>query len=84
MYNHYLFYIIIISKLYYYYYYLYLLSLVASLSGVGVHSSARFIEGGGLKRSSSPPNASPAVPEGPAPILAGSASTSGCSHEYNT
>jgi hypothetical protein len=54
------------------------------LSGVGVHSSAMFIEGGGLKRSSSPPNASPAALEGPAPIPTGSAGTSRCSHEYNS
>jgi hypothetical protein len=78
---HFLFYISIISKLYYCYY---LSSLVASLLGVGDHSSARFIEGGGLKRSSSPPSASPAVPEGPAPIPTGLAGTSGCSREYNS
>jgi hypothetical protein len=35
------------------------LLLVASLSGVGDHSSTNFIEGGGLKRSNSPPKASP-------------------------
>jgi hypothetical protein len=58
--------------------------LVASLSGVGDHSSTRFIEGGGLKRSSSSPRASPAVPEGPAPIPTGSTGTLGCSCKYNT
>jgi hypothetical protein len=44
-----------------------LLSFVASLSAAGDRSSARFIEGGGLKRSSSPLGPSPAVLEGPAP-----------------
>jgi hypothetical protein len=58
--------------------------LVASLSGVGDHSSTNFIEGGGLKRSNSPPKASPAVLEGPAYISIGSAGTLGCSWEYNT
>jgi hypothetical protein len=51
--------------------------LVASLSGVGDHSSTKFIEGGGLKRSSSPPRASPTAPDGPAPIPTGSAGTLG-------
>jgi hypothetical protein len=58
--------------------------LVTSLSGVGDHSSTNFIEGGGLNRSSSPPKASPAVPEDPASIPTGSAGTLGCSWEYNT
>ena len=56
---HYLLYINTISILHYS---SFLSLLVASLSGVGDHSSARFIEGGGLKRSSSPPRASPAIP----------------------
>jgi hypothetical protein len=58
--------------------------LVASLSGVGDHSLTRFIEGGGLKRSNSPPSASPATPEGPASIPTGSTDTLGSSHEYNS
>jgi hypothetical protein len=66
------------------YYYCFLSLLVASLSGVGDHWSAKFIEGGGLKRSSSPPKASPAAPDGPAPIPTGSAGTFGCNCEYNT
>jgi hypothetical protein len=42
------------------------------------------MEGGGLKRSSSPSGPSPVVPDGPTPIAIGSAGTSGCSHEYST
>jgi hypothetical protein len=42
------------------------------------------MEGGGLKRSSSPSGPSFAVPEGPAPIAAASEGTSGCSRAYNT
>jgi hypothetical protein len=72
---HYLLYIITTSTLCYS---CFLSLLVASLSGVGDHSSTNFIEGGGLKRSSSPPKASPAVPEGPASIPTGSAGTLGC------
>jgi hypothetical protein len=43
------------------YYSCFLSLLVASLSGVGDHSLTNFIEGGGLKRSNSPPKASPAT-----------------------
>jgi hypothetical protein len=50
----------------------------------GDHSSARFMEGGGLKRSSSPSGPSLVVPDGLAPIAATSGGTLGCSRSYNT
>jgi hypothetical protein len=57
---HHLLYITSISTIILYYS-CFLSLLVASLSGVGDHSSTNFIEGGGLKRSNSPPKASPAT-----------------------
>jgi hypothetical protein len=42
------------------------------------------MEGGGLKRSSSPSGPLFAVPDGPAPIAAMSEGTSRCSQAYNT
>jgi hypothetical protein len=57
---HHLLYITSISTIILYYS-CFLSLLVASLSGVGDNSSTNFIEGGGLKRSNSPPKASPAT-----------------------
>jgi hypothetical protein len=48
------------------------------------HSSTRFMEGGGLKRSNSPSGPSPAVPNDPAHIATASAGMSRCSRAYST
>jgi hypothetical protein len=60
------------------------LPLAASSSGVGDHSSTNLIEGGGWKRSSSPPSACPITWEGPASDSTGCMGSLGCSCEYNT
>jgi hypothetical protein len=60
------------------------LLLAASSLGVGDHSSTSLIEGGGLKRFSSPPSASPATCEGPASDPIGSVGALGCNCEYST
>jgi hypothetical protein len=67
-----------------YYYSCFWLLLAASSSGVGDHTSTSLNEGGGLKRSNSPPSASPALCEGPASDLTRSAGTCGCNCEYST
>jgi hypothetical protein len=57
---------------------------LTSLPVAGDRSSARFMEGGGLKRSNSPSGPSFVVPDGPAPIATASAGTFGCSRAYST